>query len=95
VPILARSAGAASSISHLATSAADNTHSETPVVLPTVPADSFGDSAGDLPGLAMLVDRAARRDQAAFAELYDLFLGPIYRYAYYRVGNRADAEDIS
>jgi len=95
VPILARSAGAASSTSHVATSAADNTHSETPVVLPTVPADSFGDSVGDPPGLATLVDRAARRDQAAFAELYDLFLGPMYRYVYYRVGKRADAEDIS
>ncbi len=49
----------------------------------------------DEPALAALVERAARRDQAAFAALYDLFLGPMYRYVYYRVGNRADAEDIA
>jgi RNA polymerase sigma-70 factor (ECF subfamily) len=79
----------------VATSAADNTLSETPVVLPPVSADPFGDSVGDEPTLARLVERAARRDQAAFAELYDVFLGPMYRYVFYRVGSRADAEDIS
>jgi RNA polymerase sigma-70 factor (ECF subfamily) len=75
----------------MATSAAENTHSETPVVRSPV----SGDSVGDAPALATLVERAGRRDQAAFAELYDLFLGPIYRYVYYRLGNRSDAEDIS
>ncbi len=95
VSILARSAGVASSTFQVATSAADNTHSETPVVLPPASADSFGDSVRDEPALAALVERAARRDQAAFAALYDLFLGPMYRYVYYRVGNRADAEDIA
>ena len=49
----------------------------------------------DDPAVAALVDRAVHRDQSAFAELYDLFLDSMYRYAYYRVGNRADAEDLS
>ncbi len=35
------------------------------------------------------------RDQAAFAELYDLYLDRVYRYAYYRTANRTDAEDLS
>ena len=35
------------------------------------------------------------RDQAAFAGLYDQFLGPVYRYVLYRVGNHPDAEDLS
>ncbi len=41
------------------------------------------------------MERARKRDQAAFAGLYDQFLGPVYRYIFYRVGNRADAEDLS
>ena len=35
------------------------------------------------------------RDQAAFAELYDLYLDNVYRYVYYRRANRTDAEDLS
>jgi RNA polymerase sigma-70 factor (ECF subfamily) len=50
---------------------------------------------GDEPAIAALVERAARRDQAAFAELYDQFLSPVYRYVFYRVSNQADAEDLS
>jgi len=42
-----------------------------------------------------LVQRAGQRDRAAFAALYDQFLGPVYRYVFYRIGNRADAEDLS
>jgi RNA polymerase sigma-70 factor, ECF subfamily len=50
---------------------------------------------GDEPAIVALVERAARRDQAAFAELYDRFLTAVYRYVYYRVGNRTEAEDLS
>jgi RNA polymerase sigma-70 factor, ECF subfamily len=42
-----------------------------------------------------LVGRAVGRDQAAFTELYDLFLDHIYRYTYYRTGDRHDAEDLT
>jgi RNA polymerase sigma-70 factor, ECF subfamily len=42
-----------------------------------------------------LVERATHRDQVAFAALYDQFLGPVYRYVFYRVSNRVDAEDLS
>ena len=50
---------------------------------------------GDEPAIVALVERAGQRDQAAFAELYDQFLSPVYRYVFYRVSNRADAEDRS
>lgn len=43
---------------------------------------------------AVLV-RAARRDPVAFAALYQRYVTPIYRYLYSRVGNAADAEDLT
>lgn len=39
--------------------------------------------------------KAARRDPAAFAALYRRYVTPIYRYLYSRVGNGADAEDLT
>jgi RNA polymerase sigma-70 factor, ECF subfamily len=38
---------------------------------------------------------AAQREPAAFAALYDRFCAPVYRYLYSRVGNQADAEDLT
>jgi RNA polymerase sigma-70 factor, ECF subfamily len=45
----------------------------------------------DLPALV----KAARRSPAAFTALYDRYLTPVYRYYYSRVGNTADAEDLT
>ena len=42
-----------------------------------------------------LVTRALRRDRAAFGELYNLYFDRIYRYARLRIGNPADAEDLT
>jgi RNA polymerase sigma-70 factor (ECF subfamily) len=42
-----------------------------------------------------LLRRAARGDKQAFGSLYELYLEPIYRYVYYRVGNHSDAEDLT
>jgi RNA polymerase sigma-70 factor, ECF subfamily len=39
--------------------------------------------------------RAAQRDPAAFAEIYDLYCAPVYRYLYSRVGNQLDSEDLT
>ena len=39
--------------------------------------------------------QAARHDSAAFATLYRRYVTPIYRYLYSRVGNGADAEDLT
>ena len=38
---------------------------------------------------------AAQLDPAAFAPLYEAYVDRVYRYAYRRVGNHADAEDVT
>jgi RNA polymerase sigma-70 factor (ECF subfamily) len=42
-----------------------------------------------------LVAEAARSDAAAFGVLYERYHVRVYRYVYHRVGNAADAEDIT
>jgi RNA polymerase sigma-70 factor (ECF subfamily) len=56
---------------------------------------SADSAAADDPHVIALVGRAAARDQAAFAELYDRYLDRVYRYIYYRTANRTDAEDLT
>ena len=48
-----------------------------------------------MPTESELVQRAMRKDAAAFGQLYELHLDSIYRYIYYRVGNTAEAEDLT
>ena len=43
---------------------------------------------------AALVERA-RKDPAAFGQLYERYVDRIYSYIYYRVGNVQDAEDLT
>jgi RNA polymerase sigma-70 factor, ECF subfamily len=43
--------------------------------------------------IEVLVLKAQKGNQEAFAELYDIFIDLIYRYVYYRV-NQADVEDV-
>ncbi len=43
---------------------------------------------------ADLVQRATKRDEAAFAELYSHYVEKIYRYIYYKVGDASEAEDL-
>jgi RNA polymerase sigma-70 factor, ECF subfamily len=43
---------------------------------------------------AELVRRATKRDEAAFAELYNHYVEKIYRYIYYKVGDASEAEDL-
>jgi RNA polymerase sigma-70 factor (ECF subfamily) len=42
-----------------------------------------------------LVDRAKDGDADAFGRLYDMHIDRVYRHIYYRVGNVADAEDLT
>ena len=79
----------------MSTSSAHSTSLEIPADTPLPHVEVSARLVGDEPAIADLVQRAGQRDQAAFAELYDHFLGAVYRYVYYRVGNRADAEDLS
>ena len=48
-----------------------------------------------MPTESELVALAVRRDAAAFGQLYQIHLDSIYRYIYYRVGNAAEAEDLT
>ena len=42
-----------------------------------------------------LVDRAAGGDIEAFGDLYSIYVEQIYRYVFFKVGNRMIAEDIT
>ncbi len=42
-----------------------------------------------------LVRRAQQHDQEAFTELYEKYFNKIYRYVIVRVGNQAEAEDMT
>ena len=44
---------------------------------------------------AELVQRAMKGDGAVFGSLYERYLDAIYRYIFFRVGNAADAEDLT
>lgn len=46
-----------------------------------------------LTGADSLIERARRRDTAAFGELYGQVYTDLYRYALYRLGTREEAED--
>lgn len=42
-----------------------------------------------------LIDQARTEDKEAFGQLYALYHDKIYNYIYYRMGNSADAEDLT
>lgn len=44
---------------------------------------------------ALLIEAAAHGDAEAFATLYDRYVDRVYRHCYYRIGRRADAEDVT
>ena len=50
-------------------------------------------SAGVGSSTHSLIERARRRDSAAFGELYGQIYADLYRYALYRLGSREEAED--
>lgn len=50
--------------------------------------------AGDT-GIRNLVKKAKGRDPEAFGKIYDEYVDPIFRYVYYKVGNFAEAQDLT
>ncbi len=52
-------------------------------------------SEGQTSDEALLVQRAVGHDTEAFGRLYDMHVNRVYRHIYYRVGNEADAEDLT
>jgi RNA polymerase sigma factor (sigma-70 family) len=47
------------------------------------------------PDEIQLIKKAVSGDKNAFGDIYMLYLQPIYRYIYYRVGQHAEAEDLT
>ena len=43
----------------------------------------------------LLLLRLRRKDPEAFAQIYDLYVTPIYRFIYFKVATRQDAEDLT
>jgi RNA polymerase sigma-70 factor (ECF subfamily) len=70
---------------------------------PAFPGTPWWNEQADPPGPAnqrladdyTLVERAQGGDAAAFGDLYDRHVTAIYRYIYFRVGNRQVAEDLT
>ncbi len=56
-----------------------------------MPVDVEGNVSSSWP----LVVRAQRGDREAFGELYQLYSDTVFRFIYFRVGNRALAEDLT
>ena len=44
---------------------------------------------------ALLIQKSISGDAGAFGKLYDMYVDRVYRHLYYRVGNVADAEDLT
>jgi RNA polymerase sigma-70 factor (ECF subfamily) len=42
-----------------------------------------------------LIRRAQQRDAEAFAQLYETYFDPIYRYIFFKTGRQAEAEDLT
>ncbi len=59
----------------------------------------FSISSGDLGEnrdiLASLISKAKKGEEAAFAQIYELYFKKIYRFIYYRVGHKEVAEDFA
>jgi RNA polymerase sigma-70 factor (ECF subfamily) len=45
--------------------------------------------------LIALVKSAKKGDKNAFSELYEYYIAPIFRFVFFRVRNRLDAEDLT
>ena len=58
------------------------------------PAGPTGEDA-ERERIAALVTLAQQGDAEAFGQVYDRYVGQIYRYLYYRVGSHALAEDLT
>jgi RNA polymerase sigma-70 factor (ECF subfamily) len=44
---------------------------------------------------ARLTERALQGDREAFGDLYELYLDDLYRYVFYRLNHKEDAEDLT
>jgi RNA polymerase sigma-70 factor (ECF subfamily) len=59
------------------------------------PGQAVGTAVDREPARERALVARARSDPDAFAVLYDHYVGPVYRYAYRRLGRHEDAEDVT
>lgn len=45
--------------------------------------------------IAEIIQLAKEGDNEAFSRLYNMYFKPVYRYFYFRLGNKREAEDLS
>jgi RNA polymerase sigma-70 factor (ECF subfamily) len=64
-------------------------HHEPPHVCPIIDICAMSEDEREL------IDRAARGDVNAFSTLYESYFDRVYRYLYVRLGNAAEAEDLT
>lgn len=67
--------------------------SSPPRVMTDKPGD--GDATVNLDAERQLAAKACGGDRQAFGTLYERYVDRIYRYVYFKVGNRAQAEDMT
>jgi RNA polymerase sigma-70 factor (ECF subfamily) len=49
----------------------------------------------DAEGLKNVIERAQKGDKEAFSSLYTAYFAPLYRYIFFRVQNKDEAEDLT
>ena len=64
---------------------------------PVQPGDGDGDNTdnAEQQRMAALLTLAQQGDGEAFGQIYDAYVGQVYRYLYYRVGSQPLAEDLT
>lgn len=51
-------------------------------------------SENDLKNIKKIFENAKKGDKEAFSEIYEAYFKPLYRYAYLRIGNKAESDDL-
>jgi RNA polymerase sigma-70 factor (ECF subfamily) len=49
----------------------------------------------DAKALKRIIERAQKGDKEAFSQLYTIYFAPLYRYVYFRIQSKAEAEDLT
>jgi RNA polymerase sigma-70 factor (TIGR02952 family) len=94
-PLPAAHSGSAFAGTSSATEDVDSSNDLTPEKVPPLPCDSDSDIDTDHAAMWSLVRAAQLGDGDAFAKLYDRYVDSVFRFVYYRVNDRALAEDFT
>lgn len=48
----------------------------------------------DLKNLKEVFEKAKKGDKEAFSEIFEAYFKPVYRYVYFRIGNKVESDDL-